>query len=190
MLTTIAEEIIKDVSHWIHYYEDIIDISGCKSIMDYPWSWQTSTYSNNKGKVEKSNERVRMDECWCVDINKPYPLLKKSVIEVMNLYAQEQKYFSCIRHTDFRLNRYGVDGFMSKHCDNIHHSHGQKYGYPQATVLFFLIDDYDGGDFYVAENLYRPKAGSAIIFPSNFMFPHEVKKVTNGERWSIVSWLM
>ena len=94
MLTTIAEEIIKDVSHWIHYYEDIIDISGCKSIMDYPWSWQTSTYSNNKGKVEKSNERVRMDECWCVDKNKPYPLLKKSVIEVMNLYAQEQKYFS------------------------------------------------------------------------------------------------
>ena len=108
----------------------------------------------------------------------------------MNLYAQEQKYFSCIRHTDFRLNRYGVDGFMSKHCDNIHHSHGQKYGYPQATVLFFLNDDYDGGDFYVSENLYRPKAGSAIIFPSNFMFPHEVKKVTNGERWSIVSWLM
>ena len=33
-------------------------------------------------------------------------------------------------------------------------------------------------------------AGSGIIFPSNFMFPHEVKPVTKGERWSLVSWLM
>ena len=80
---------------------------------------------------------------------------------------------------------------MSEHCDNIHHSHGQTYGYPQATVLFFLNDDFDGGDFYVAGvNYNKPKVGSALIFPSNFMFPHEVKKVTSGERWSIVSWLM
>jgi predicted 2-oxoglutarate/Fe(II)-dependent dioxygenase YbiX len=146
---------------------------------------------NNKGKVKSSDERVRMDECWCVDVNRPYPLLKKSVIKVMKLYAKEQKFFSCIHHTDFRLNRYGVGGFMSEHCDNIHHSHGQTYGYPQATVLFFLNDDFDGGDFYVAGvNYNKPKVGSALIFPSNFMFPHEVKKVTSGERWSIVSWLM
>ena len=178
------------LKRWIGYYDNIIHKEDCDVIISYPWDWKPSTYSNNKGKVEKSNERVRMDECWCVDINKPYPLLKQSVIKVMNLYAREQKYFSCIRHTDFRLNRYGVDGFMSPHCDNIHHSHGQTYGYPQATVLFFLNDDYEGGDFYVAENKYIPKAGSALIFPSNFMFPHEVKKVTKGERWSIVSWLM
>ena len=159
--------------------------------MDYPLTWKPSTYSNGKGVVEKSDERVKMDECWCVDVNRPYPLLKKSVIEVMNIYAQEMQYFSCIHHTDFRLNRYGVGGFMSTHCDNIHHSHGQIYGYPQATVLFFLNDDYDGGDFYVADiNYGKPKIGSALIFPSNFMFPHEVKEVTNGERWSIVSWLM
>ena len=179
------------MKEWIGNYEHIIDDAGCKSIMDYPWTWKPSTYSNGKGVVEKSDERVKMDECWCVDVNRPYPLLKKSVIEVMNIYAQEMQYFSCIHHTDFRLNRYGVGGFMSTHCDNIHHSHGQIYGYPQATVLFFLNDDYDGGDFYVADiNYGKPKIGSALIFPSNFMFPHEVKEVTNGERWSIVSWLM
>lgn len=178
------------MKEWVGHYKNIIDDAGCKSIMNYPWDWNASTYSNNKGVTNNSEERVRMDECWCYDINKPYPLLKKSVIEVMNIYAQEQKRFSCVHHTDFRLNRYGVDGFMSPHCDNIHHSHGQKYGYPQATVLFFLNDNYEGGDFYVAEHHYRPKAGSAIIFPSNFMFPHEVTKVTKGERWSTVSWLM
>ena len=92
--------------------------------------------------------------------------------------------------TDFRLNKYDVGGFMSRHCDNIHHSHGQTYGFPQASLLFFLNDDYEGGDFIVSNCHYRPKKGDAIIFPSNFMFPHRVIEVTKGTRWSIVSWIM
>ena len=44
---------------------------------------------------------------------------------------------------------------------------------------------------YVADKEYeKKKLGQHIIFPSNFMFPHEVKKVTNGERWSVVTWVM
>ena len=79
---------------------------------------------------------------------------------------------------------------MSSHCDNIHHSHGQKYGYPLATVLLFLNDDFKGGEFIVSELQLNIKKGDAIIFPSNFMFPHEVKEVKSGTRWSIVTWLM
>ena len=79
---------------------------------------------------------------------------------------------------------------MSSHVDNIHHSHGQQYGYPQVTVLLYLNDDYEGGEFYVAGKMFEPIRGSAIIFPSNFMFPHEAKTVTKGMRWSIVTWLM
>ena len=79
---------------------------------------------------------------------------------------------------------------MSSHVDNIHHSHGQSYGYPQCSILLFLNDDYEGGQFFVADKEYETKKGSAIIFPSNFMFPHEVKEVTSGERWSVVTWVM
>ena len=79
---------------------------------------------------------------------------------------------------------------MSRHFDNIHHSHGQQYGYPQVSALLFLNDGYEGGEFIVAKEKYKTKRGSAIIFPSNFMFPHEVKIITKGIRWSIVTWLM
>ena len=40
------------------------------------------------------------------------------------------------------------------------------------------------------ENEYKTVKGSAIVFPSNFMFPHAVKKVEKGTRYSIVTWLM
>ena len=109
----------------------------------------------------------------------------------MNYSTKKSKRdFVAQKTTDFRLNKYEKGGYMSLHCDNIHHSHGQKYGYPQATVLLFLNDDFKGGDFIISDITYKTKKGSAIVFPSNFMFPHEVKLVEKGTRYSIISWLM
>ena len=105
-------------------------------------------------------------------------------------WKKKHKDFSCIRHTDFRLNKYSEGGFMSRHLDNIHHSHGQQYGYPQVSALLFLNDDYEGGEFIVAKEVYKTSKGSAIIFPSNFMFPHEVTTIRKGVRWSVVTWMM
>ena len=31
--------------------------------------------------------------------------------------------------------------------------------------------------------------GSIVFFPSNFMYPHTIKPITKGQRYSIVSWL-
>ena len=51
-------------------------------------------------------------------------------------------------------------------------------------------DDYEGGHFHISGLRYETKKGSAIIFPSNFMFPHEVNRIEKGTRYSIVTWLM
>ena len=190
MLTQIAKEVLKDVSHWIGYYENVMSDDDISEIFNYPWSWSASTYSNHKEKTQNSQERVKMDEVWVREENRPYPKLRESVLQSVKFYGEDHEFFSCIHHTDFRINKYGVDGFMSLHIDNIHHSHGQLYGYPQSSVLLFLNDDYDGGEIIVAGTIYKPQKGSAMVFPSNFMFPHEVKTVTKGERWSVISWLM
>ena len=31
--------------------------------------------------------------------------------------------------------------------------------------------------------------GSIVFFPSNFMYPHGIEKITEGTRYSIVAWL-
>ena len=190
MLTQITKEILRDVSYWIGHYENVISDEQIKGVLDYPWTWSASTYSSHKGKNNNSEERVKMDEVWVKEENRPYPSLRESVLKSMRFYGEEHELFSCIHHTDFRINKYCTGGFMSLHIDNIHHSHGQSYGYPQSSVLLFLNDDYEGGEIIVAGNIYKPAKGSALVFPSNFMFPHEVKTVTEGERWSVISWLM
>jgi len=179
-----------DVEDYIKYYPNILTEKQCKFIIaeSKMLEWKESTYSNDKGKI-KSEERVRMDECW-VKKGLIYEVLKNRYDQVIKNYSANFPLFSVQRITDFRINRYGEGGFMSKHYDNIHHSHGQQYGYPQVSVLLYLNNDYEGGDFYVADKKFKPDEGSAIIFPSNFMYPHEAKVVTKGTRWSIVAWLM
>ena len=77
------------LNKWIVYYDNVIHREDCDYIIVHPWVWKTSTYSSNEGEVKKSNERVRMDECWCKSKDSSYELLKKSVIKVMNQYAKD-----------------------------------------------------------------------------------------------------
>ena len=179
-----------DVEKYIGYYKNAVPDVLCQNIMNYNYNFQPSTYANHKGKLTNSDERVRMDETWVRFGDKGYDEIKQAVEHTCSLYSEQFPLFSVQRMTDFRINRYKEGGFMSKHCDNIHHSHGQQYGFPQVTVLLYLNDDYEGGEFYVACKKFQPKKASALIFPSNFMFPHEAKTVTKGIRWSIVAWMM
>ena len=179
---------------WIGHYKNILDVELCKNIINYKFDYTKSTYSTHKG-LSPNEKRVEMDEMWIRKDNVFYKELNNAVANVAKKYAVKMKSFNqrdfvVNKTTDFRLNKYDTGGYMSKHCDNIHHSHGQKYGYPQASVLLFLNDDYKGGEFILADEwIPTIKTGEAIIFPSNFMFPHEVKKIKQGS-WSIVSWLM
>ena len=179
-----------DVEKYIGYYKNALPYTLCRDIMSYGYNFQPSTYANNKGKLTSSDERVRMDECWVGKDDAYYEDIKEVFERVIKKYSNKFPLFSVQHTTDFRINRYPVGGFMSSHVDNIHHSHGQQYGYPQVSALLYLNDNYEGGEFYVAGKRVIPPQGSAIIFPSNFMFPHEAKVVTKGIRWSIVTWLM
>ena len=180
------------LQEWVGYYEDIVSKDGCESLIEVTKNsgqLKPSKYANHAGKIKRSDKRVVMDDMWVKD-KTTSSIINDFFSRVIRKYSDKFERFSCQRHSGFRVNRYSVGGFMSEHTDNIHHSHGQEYGFPQVSALLFLNDNYEGGELMVAGNEYETKMGSGIIFPSNFMFPHEVKKITDGERWSIVTWLM
>ena len=181
------------MKEWISYYEDILTSELSENIALNSKGWKQSVYANEKGLTKNSLERVVMDETYIRDNMEYYVDLLGATKNVVKLYKEKHpymKYFNPNTCTDFRVNKYEEGGFMSEHADSIHHSHGQKYGFPQASVLFFLNDGYEGGEFIVADTMYKPKRNSAIIFPSNFMFPHSVNKIIKGTRYSIITWLM
>jgi predicted 2-oxoglutarate/Fe(II)-dependent dioxygenase YbiX len=179
-----------NVDSYIKYYKNIVAENLCNSLINYNFPYEASKYQTHDSGAIVKQERVKMSDSWIKKESVFYTAVKSCFEEVIVKYKTDFPLFSVGRTTDFRINKYGKGGFMSRHVDNIHHSHGQQYGYPQVSALLYLNDDYDGGEFYVADKKFLPIKGSAIIFPSNFMFPHEAKPVTKGTRWSIVTWLM
>ena len=157
--------------------------------------WKPSGFSGHeKRKDDKYNKaRVVMDEIYIEQYTPFYNDLFKASGKVLVAYKKKHpymKYMSSVRCTNFRVNKYEEGGFMSEHADAIHHSHGQSYGFPEVSVLFFLNEGYEGGEFVVSDIIFKPKKNSSIIFPSTFMFPHYVNKVTKGTRYSIITWVM
>jgi len=56
------------------------------------------------------------------------------------------------------------------------------------SVVGILNQNYEGGDFKIIDKYLKFKTGDVLIFPSNFMYPHEVTSITKGTRYSFVTW--
>ena len=95
-----------------------------------------------------------------------------------------------IRHiSQVRFNRYKIGTKMRSHYDHIQSLFdGKLKGIPIISIVGLLNDNYEGGAFMCREKEIKLIRGDILLFPSNFMYPHEVKEITKGIRYSFVSW--
>jgi predicted 2-oxoglutarate/Fe(II)-dependent dioxygenase YbiX len=77
-------------------------------------------------------------------------------------------------------------------CFYIEHTDSFKAAPRAVSCSFILNDDFEGGEFafFKRELKYKLEKGDALMFPSNFMYPHEVMPVTKGTRYSIITWFI
>ena len=86
----------------------------------------------------------------------------------------------------YELLRYREGQFYVQHTDSFMKQ-------PRSvSCSFALNDDYEGGEFafWNKDKKVILKKGSVLLFPSNFMYPHEIMPVTKGTRYSIVTWFI
>jgi predicted 2-oxoglutarate/Fe(II)-dependent dioxygenase YbiX len=88
--------------------------------------------------------------------------------------------------TGYDALRYTEGGFYRTHVDHFPEQHRT------LSCSIAINDDYEGGewDFWDGETKIKIPAGSAILFPSNFMYPHQILPVTKGTRYSIITWFV
>ena len=64
------------------------------------------------------------------------------------------------------------------------------------SMILLCNNDYEGGDLgfanpdYTDELIVPVRANRLIVWPSNFLFPHGVKPITKGTRYSVVGWAL
>ena len=109
------------------------------------------------------------------------------IIQQMNKYINEFPDIKQAGIYDMQALRYGVGGHYKFHVDD-----GPGMNRKYSSILM-LNNDYEGGtlcfklDDEIVEMQTTP--GKLVIWPSNSMFPHSVKPLTKGVRYSVVSWM-
>ena len=87
------------------------------------------------------------------------------------------------------FHKYKKGTTMAPHIDHITSIFSDKKGVPILSVVGQLNDSFEGGEFLILDKKIKMKAGDLLIFPSNFIFEHQVKIITKGTRLSFISWV-
>jgi predicted 2-oxoglutarate/Fe(II)-dependent dioxygenase YbiX len=99
-----------------------------------------------------------------------------------------EKFTHCQIEQDsgYDLLKYEENGFYTEHTDSF------KAIPRSVSCSFALNDNFEGGEFafFNQELKYKINKGDVLMFPSNFMYPHEIMPVKKGIRFSIVTWFI
>ena len=58
----------------------------------------------------------------------------------------------------------------------------------KISIILYLTDDFEGGTTKFVDQDYKPPVGHALIFPSNWCFPHCGTQVISGKKRVAVTW--
>jgi hypothetical protein len=202
------------LSTFISVFEDAVPKELCESTIeavqevswsnklkyDYPNEYLDSRYGAIGFKTRAGNKLdidflTKQYETTNERTDNPVTMPFESIIyeylfQYYNFTYDCEWYGAWFNFTQARINKYETGMFMEKHCDHFRTMFdGIWRGVPIYSVILMLNDDYEGGDLVFWDNEVIPKKqGNAVVFPSNFLFPHKVTEVTKGTRYSISSY--
>jgi len=186
---------MKNINDYIVTFDGVITDALCDAILEEfsdETEWQKTILGD--GQI---NDKVRTAET--VIISYPQVIDKNPKVRAkLDKYVFASAGFAIKKYNEkfplalieedsgYELLRYKENQFYIQHTDSFKDR-------PRAvSCSFALNDDYEGGEFafFDRELVYKLKKGSCIMFPSNFMYPHEIMPVISGTRYSIITWFV
>lgn len=161
-------------------FTDAIDSTWCDTIInEYKETdlWKESYFHSKKQGIRTCNE-----------IKLPESLLEKEIFNVVGKCLKGyNEIFLTTASTDegYTLLRYKEGQSIGQHMDD-------TTGLGRVLSCSILLnDEFEGGQFsfWGGETIISPAKGSVLMFPANFMYPHEIKPIISGTRYSIITWL-
>jgi len=178
------------------FIANVIPKDLCESLIDEcnTKEWKKHTWNNYATGTSTSESTKELDVMPCTQEqqNKITPHLIKALEAYQKKYSTSGEKTAVgwlSKFSPIRFNKYVIGTMMRKHYDHIHSIFdGKMKGVPIISIVAQLNEDYEGAEFYCRDKEIKLKTGDILLFPSNFMYPHEVKETKKGVRYSFVSW--
>jgi len=188
-----------EIKNYIKIYDNVIPYNTLSSLLKYINICNFEETKIGGGENEKTDFNVRRTFTY------PLTYLHKKLTDVhwanfltyyfnngLKNYGNDNKIldfsWGCINTIE--ILKYQNTGFYTWHTD-----HFAEIPRTMSCILL-LNNDYEGGNLCfrnpdgTGEWEVEVKANRMIIWPSNFLYPHTVKPVTKGTRYSVVAWAL
>jgi len=161
-----------------------------KSISEWDY---TETHHNDDGTVVYDSEYWKDRVATSDTLNKQDPTIFpiiESLVERLKLIVDD--FFKVDAWaTNPAIVRWLPGQYQNPHADKELHE-GDNFGKPNdfpyydLASLFYLNDDYEGGELYFPKQKikFKPKAGAAYFFPGDLNYIHGVSTIESGIRYT------
>lgn len=118
--------------------------------------------------------------------------IKEKIFASVEEYKKKFKFVDIEKISQLDLLEYEANEYKAGY--KFHTDFGTSCQERLLSISICLNNDFYGGEFMFDLNgemvCYPQNVGDCIIFPSNFMFPHQVNKITQGTRYALIGWVV
>jgi len=186
---------MNQLTDYIQVFENIVPNELCDAILKefkVEEEWVKTVVSGGDVRSDiRSAETIVISLPYVIKVNSA--VRKQLDLDIFNSAATAIKKYNekfplakIQEDSGYELLRYKEGQFYTEHTDSFKDR-------PRAvSCSFALNDDYEGGEwaFFNREKVIKVPKGAAVLFPSNFMYPHEIMPVTKGTRYSVITWFI
>lgn len=181
-----------NLKDYVVEFKQLLSRSTCLKITDWAqtlpdadnawdgWEIAKSAVSNTENRVTHHRR------CAMTMINENRGPCWSNIQNALEHIAVKYPYHNKVTsNTGVSLIRYQEGDLFEEHID--HYGGAERI----LSASINLNEEYTGGELWFWQGQHRVKdqgSGDAVVFPSNFCFPHQVRPVKLGTRYVLVVW--
>jgi predicted 2-oxoglutarate/Fe(II)-dependent dioxygenase YbiX len=177
---------MKSITDYIKRYDNILSEDVCDQICN------VDERAFEEGIISDGQKNKKIRNCIQKKLEKKFELfIQEAVQQVLIKYIKDHANF----YTGLSVEDTGFEHLIYRSSDKAEYkTHVDAMDlYPRVlSISFTLNKEYEGGNFVFFNDMsyeVKNKKGSAVVFPSNFCYPHAITPVTKGTRQAIVTWI-
>ena len=174
---------MNELKNYIIELENIIPNDLSDNIVNF---YKNNDFLFRKALVANNRLDTNMRNCYSSPLDK---IFEQQIFDVVSqcikIYNNKFK-VNITKDTGYQILKYEKGGFYKEHTDQ-YVDHNRS-----LSCSLILNNNFSGGDFSFFNNkiIFTTKKNTALMFPSNFMYPHQISTVSDGIRYSIITWFV
>jgi len=119
-------------------------------------------------------------------------IVQEKLWQAIDVYKEKFPYSNIEQCSAIDFLKYEHNSYKAGY--KFHTDMGSSVPLRQLSLSVCLNNEFEGGefvfDFPKQKVQYPQNVGDIIIFPSNFMYPHQVNQITKGTRYALIGWFV